>query len=95
MRTRCRFGSKRRLVATIEWLRLFPKDGPFAHTWQTLDIAPSIGELRCSAVWRGGRTLASQLGLPSATDVPSTRTIPDLIVGSDPSSRVKHAPDGY
>ena len=32
MRTRWRFGSNRRLVATIEWLRLWPNDGPFAHT---------------------------------------------------------------
>jgi len=27
--TFCRFGSKRRLVATIEWLRLWPNAGPF------------------------------------------------------------------
>jgi hypothetical protein len=26
-----RFGLKRRLVATIEWLRLCPKAGPFPH----------------------------------------------------------------
>ena len=26
--TFCRFGSKRRLVATIEWLRLWPNAGP-------------------------------------------------------------------
>jgi hypothetical protein len=32
MRTFWRFGLKRRLVATIEWLRLFPNDGPFPHT---------------------------------------------------------------
>ena len=32
IRTRCRFGSKRRLVATIEWLRLLPNDGPLAQT---------------------------------------------------------------
>jgi hypothetical protein len=35
MRTRCRFGSKRRFVATIEWLREFPKPGflpQMAHT---------------------------------------------------------------
>ena len=38
MRTRWRFGSKRRLVATIEWLRLFPKLGFFPQTAQTLDI---------------------------------------------------------
>ena len=38
-RTFWRFGSKRRRVATIEWLRLFPKDGPFPQLWQTLAIA--------------------------------------------------------
>jgi hypothetical protein len=37
--TRCRFGSKRLLVATIEWLRLWPNDGPFPQTWQTLGMA--------------------------------------------------------
>ena len=37
--TRCRFGSKRRLVATIEWLRLWPNDGPFPQTWQTFGMA--------------------------------------------------------
>jgi hypothetical protein len=26
------------LVATIEWLRLCPNDGPFAQMWQTLDM---------------------------------------------------------
>jgi hypothetical protein len=29
IRTFWRFGLKRRLVATIEWLRLWPKAGPF------------------------------------------------------------------
>jgi hypothetical protein len=31
MRTFWRFGLKRRLVATMEWLRLFPNAGPFPH----------------------------------------------------------------
>ena len=31
MRTFCRFALKRRLVATIEWLRLCPNAGPFPH----------------------------------------------------------------
>src|SRR5437763_609005 len=39
MRTRWRLGSKRRLVATIEWLRLCPNAGAFPQTWHTLDIA--------------------------------------------------------
>ncbi len=38
-RTRWRFGSKRRLVATIEWLRLFPNEGDFPQTAHTFDIA--------------------------------------------------------
>ncbi len=31
IRTFWRFGLKRRLVATIEWLRLWPNAGPFPH----------------------------------------------------------------
>jgi hypothetical protein len=42
MRTRWRFGSKRRFVATIEWLRLFPKEGPFPQTEQTFDIGDGV-----------------------------------------------------
>ncbi len=30
-----RLGSKRRLVATIEWLRLWPKAGPLPQLWHT------------------------------------------------------------
>src|SRR3954465_4452693 len=37
-RTRWRFGSKRRFVATIEWLRGLPKPGFFPQIAQTLDI---------------------------------------------------------
>jgi len=33
-RTRWRFGSKRRFVATIEWLRLWPNDGFFPQIAQ-------------------------------------------------------------
>src|SRR5258708_4204024 len=42
MRTFCRFGSKRRLVATIEWLRLFPNAGPLPQLWHTLAIRGSL-----------------------------------------------------
>ena len=35
---RCRFGSKRRRVAAIEWLRLLPKPGLRPQMEQTLDI---------------------------------------------------------
>src|SRR3954470_1101978 len=38
MRTRWRFGSKRRFVATIECERLWPNAGFFPQTEQTLDI---------------------------------------------------------
>jgi hypothetical protein len=38
IRTFCRFGSKRRFVATIEWLRLWPNDGPLPQLWHTLGI---------------------------------------------------------
>ena len=37
-RTFCRFGLKRRFVATIEWLRLFPKPGFFPQSEQILDM---------------------------------------------------------
>jgi hypothetical protein len=33
---------KRRFVATIEWLRLFPKDGFFPQIAQTLDMAGGV-----------------------------------------------------
>ena len=32
IRTFCRFGLKRRRVATMEWLRLLPNAGPFLQT---------------------------------------------------------------
>ena len=38
IRTFCRFGSKRRLVATIEWLRDWPNAGPLPQLWHTLAI---------------------------------------------------------
>ena len=38
MRTRWRLGLKRRLVATIEWLRLLPNPGFFPQIEQILDI---------------------------------------------------------
>jgi hypothetical protein len=38
-RTRWRFGSNRRLVATIEWLRLFPNPGFFPQTAQIFDMS--------------------------------------------------------
>ena len=41
-RTRWRFGSKRRFVATIEWLRLFPNAGFFPQTAQTLAIGRGL-----------------------------------------------------
>ena len=39
IRTFCRLGLKRRLVATIEWLRLCPNAGPFPHEKQTFATA--------------------------------------------------------
>jgi hypothetical protein len=35
IRTFCRFGLKRRRVATIEWLRELPKAGRLPQLWQT------------------------------------------------------------
>jgi hypothetical protein len=40
IRTRWRLGSKRRFVATIEWLRLWPNPGFFPQTEQTLGMRP-------------------------------------------------------
>ena len=39
IRTFCRFGLKRRRVATIEWLRLLPNAGPLLQLKHTLAIA--------------------------------------------------------
>ena len=41
-RTRWRFGSNRRFVATIEWLRLFPNDGFFPQTAQIFGMAAAV-----------------------------------------------------
>jgi hypothetical protein len=41
-RTRWRLGLKRRFVATIEWLRLWPKDGFFPQIAHTLDIGGGV-----------------------------------------------------
>ena len=41
-RTRWRLGLKRRFVATIEWLRLWPNDGFFPHTEHTLDMTRGV-----------------------------------------------------
>ena len=42
MRTRWRLGLKRRLVATIEWLRLLPNPGFFPQTEQIFDIGRAV-----------------------------------------------------
>jgi DNA-3-methyladenine glycosylase I len=50
-RTRWRFGSKRRLVATIEWLLLCPKLGFFPQTAQILAMSrKSVAMKRCGWV---------------------------------------------
>ena len=47
-RTFCRLGSKRRFVATIEWLRLCPKAGPFPQLMQTLAMERGVYRPTCS-----------------------------------------------
>jgi hypothetical protein len=42
MRTRWRFGLKRRFVATIEWLRLCPKPGFLPQIAQTFDMGRPV-----------------------------------------------------
>ena len=41
-RTRWRFGLNLRLVATIEWLRLFPNEGFFPQMAQTFDMRRAL-----------------------------------------------------
>ena len=41
-RTRWRFGSNRRFVATIEWLRLWPNEGFLPQIAQTLDMEAAV-----------------------------------------------------
>src|SRR4051794_26333942 len=61
IRTRWRFGSKRRLVATIEWERLCPKPGFFPQTEQTLDTAAQGSRLRALCP-RAGAQLREHVG---------------------------------
>ena len=44
MRIFCRFTSKRRFVAAIEWLRLFPEPGCLLQITQTLDTAAEYSD---------------------------------------------------
>src|SRR4051812_1985287 len=61
MRTFCRFASKRRFVATIEWERLCPKAGRLPHETQTRAMrAGSIGD------GPSGRPPTTVTGVPSA-----------------------------
>src|SRR5581483_10670656 len=58
MRTHWRFGSNRRFVATIEWLRLCPKDGFLPQIAQTFDIRrPSL-----AGAHGAGANLGEQVG---------------------------------
>ena len=41
-RTFWRLGLNRRLVATIEWLRECPKEGPLPQEWHTLAMAGAV-----------------------------------------------------
>jgi hypothetical protein len=43
---RCRFGLKRRFVATMEWLRLWPNEGFFPQIAQILDTAAESSSRR-------------------------------------------------
>jgi prevent-host-death family protein len=71
--TFCRFGSKRRRVATIEWLRLFPKEGPFPQLWQILAIGGCSVE---DGLREGGLRLQhASYDRGTMTIVMSTRTV--------------------
>ena len=76
----CRFGSKRRLVATIEWLRLLPKPGFLAQIEQTRDNGHSPRE-------RGGpREYSPQPAAPAARHTrvarPHPAPAPDDVAGA-------------
>src|ERR1700760_3301452 len=58
IRTFWRFGSKRRLVARMEWLGLCPNAGPRPQLWQTFDIRPG------SVAGRPGRCRAVRIVTP-------------------------------
>jgi hypothetical protein len=62
-RTRWRFGSKRRFVATIEWLRLLPNPGFLLQIAQTLDTVARIAE-DYGASARGPRRVRFGHGCP-------------------------------
>src|SRR5215212_7999404 len=64
-RTRWRLGLKRRFVATIEWLRLFPKDGFFPQTAHTLAMG------RASVANRRGNPVSPTNPLLFATTRPA------------------------
>ena len=81
-RTRWRFGLNRRLVATIEWLRLFPNEGFFPQTVQIFDMSGREVYLRSSGPRPHVREEIGHLerracGLGTAVD-PRLRLLPRL-----------------
>ena len=90
---RCRFGSKRRLVATIEWLRLCPKPGLRPQMEQTLDIGDLVW---CRATQRQGRRLClsmREVALESATSQAArAATITSMTAAPTAAMRSHRAP---
>src|SRR3954447_11535894 len=85
IRTFCRFGSKRRLVATIEWLRECPNEGPLPQLWQTF----AIGEQRMVAgglAW--GRGALQHLARAGAEVVRALRGAQQVALDRAPDEHV-------
>src|SRR5262249_44480005 len=61
-RTRCRLGLKRRFVATIEWLRLWPKPGFFPQIAQTFDMRLRSVADACGLSGGGCPEVAEEVG---------------------------------
>src|SRR5947209_2551755 len=88
-RTRWRFGSKRRFVATIEKLRWLPKPGFFPHVAQTFDIARQ-GSRMPPALAR-----CANLGADLGEDVGHLECRPRRLAAfAEPRLRLLHGVDG-
>lgn len=86
---RCRLGSNRRFVATIEWLRLFPKPGFLAQITQTRDTQTILSGRNGASIARNhsGRwhvlvwmSRAPLIAVPAAGEVPGHLVVPNEVI---------------
>src|SRR3954468_24003093 len=86
IRTFCRFGSKRRLVATMEWLRDCPNPGFLPQLWHTLAIGiedgTRSGELALQHGHAGDRESGVAALVPLAAAGPGQRLL-HRVAGDD------------